>query len=344
MKCAFITGAAGFIGGYATRIFVKEGWHVLALIHRTSSPELEAMAANSSVTIIRGDVTDYDGVRSSIQAQMKERDLDLTAIVHCAGRASDVGWRREFRRTNFESVQHMVRLVKELNAGRLVFVSTTDVYGLRDFNGETEEELVCAEKPGNYYPAFKIAAENWIRRELPADKFSIVRPAQVWGVGDTTLTPRIVDFLRRSRCIVHFGKWRGRNRWPLAHVKNVAAALYATATLPDAAGTAINVLDDENTTMDEFCGILVEVFLPEKRVGSVTLPMWIGAAFGRMVSGISSILNLSRPVTDPSFYALKAVSCNLDFSNEKFRQFLARAGQPTTSRDEGVRELREALD
>lgn len=344
MKCVFITGAAGFIGSYVTGEFVKQGWHVFALVHRTKSQDLEAMAADGSVTIVSGDVTDYEGMQSGLRQQSTEREIELDVIVHCAGRASDVGWRREFRKANFESVQHMVRLVKELDVGRLVFVSTTDVYGLRDFNGETEEELDFAKKPSNPYPEFKIAAEKWIRRELPAERFSIVRPGQVWGVGDQTLTPRIVDFLRRSPWIVHFGKWQGKNRWALAHVQNVAAAIYVAATLPDAAGEAVNVLDNENTTMDEFCRILADIFLPGKRLRSVALPMWIGEALGRTVSGVSNALNLDRPFTDPSAYALKAATSNVDLGNRKLRDLLGKTERSMVSRDQGVEQLRNAIE
>lgn len=339
MKAVLITGAAGFVGMHAVREFVARGWHVFALVHRSASTELGQMAAAGAVRIVAGDVTDERSMREALSAA---GGGGVDAIVHCAGRASDVGWRREFRRTNFESVQILGRLARESGVGRFVFVSTTDVYGMRDFGGESEEELEFAACPGNAYPEFKIRAERWIEASLPRNMYAIVRPAQVWGVGDPTLTPRIVAFLRGSPWIVHFGRWRGGNRWPLAHVRNVAAGIYLAAVADEAAGEAINVVDDEVTTVEEWYRMLIEVYLPGKRMRSVTLPRWMGGVFGATVSGVSNVLNLRRPFMDPSLYALASVSSNLDFGNGKLRALMAAAGRSLVTQAEGLGELRQA--
>lgn len=342
MKHVLVTGAAGFIGGYVVRRFVSEGWHVIALVHRRQSPELEDLAHGPAVTIIRGDAADAPRLKGELDAALARRGATLDAIVHCAGRASDVGWRSAFRKANLESVAGLVRLAREMDVARLVFMSTTDVYGLRDFHGEAEDGLPLAARPANPYPEFKIAAERLIRAELPVNQYCIIRPAQVWGVGDRTLTPRIVAFLKGSPWIVHFGKWRGRNRWPLAHVRTVALAAFLGATRPEAAGLAVNVLDDETTSMDEFCRILARLYLPGKRMGTLTLPFWVGQCMGLVVSAVSNLLNLERPFADPSFYALYAVSHNLDFSNARMKQLSQAADRSRVSREDGIREL-EAL-
>jgi nucleoside-diphosphate-sugar epimerase len=343
MKHAFITGAAGFIGGYAVKEFVGQGWHVFALVHRRTSRDLEILAGQGSTTLVRGDIADFASLETGLECEIRKRGATLDAIVHCAGRASDVGRQREFRRANFESVQHLVQLTNKLDVARFVFVSTTDVYGLRDFHGESEDQLPLRAHPRNPYPVFKIAAEEWIRKNLHPERSAIIRPAAVWGVGDPTLTPRIVGFLRRSPWIIHFGKWRGRNRWPLAHVRNVATALFLAATSPEATGQAINVLDSETTSIDEFYRIIAAIFLPEKKLCSVTLPLWAGKVFGTLVSGISNLLNLNRPFADPSLYALYSVSSNLDFSNRKFQRLLAQAGRHIITRDEGIHEIRKHI-
>jgi len=342
MRHVFITGAAGFIGGYAVKEFVAQGSHVLALIHRRRSAELQALAERGAVTIVQGDVTRPADLRTVLRRELGRRNAGLDAIVHCAGRATDVGWRRSFRRTNFEAVRHMACLAKEFDACRFVFISTTDVYGLRDFNGEREEQLSLRANVRNPYPEFKIAAENWIREHLAPAQFAILRPATVWGVGDPTFAPRILAFLRWSPWIVHFGKWRGRNRWPLAHVRNVAAGIYLAATLPEAAGQAINVLDNEVTTADEFYRALAGIFMDGRRFRSITVPFALGQVLARSVSLLSNLLNLNRPFLDPSFYALHFASRNLDFSNERFQRLLAQGCRTVFTREQGIAELQAA--
>ncbi len=340
MKHVFITGAAGFIGGYITECFVKQDWHVFALVHRTASPSLEKVARDGAVTIIHGDLKDVAAIHAKLTGELARRHGELDAIIHCGGRASDTGWHREFRKTNYEAVTHLADMSMALNAGRFVFISTTDVCGLRDYHGEQEDDLPLGARPSNPYPEFKIAAEHYIRKTMPSSRFSIIRPAQVWGTGDKTLTPRIVDFLRASPWIVHFGKWRGRNRWPLAHVRNVATTAFLAATTAEAAGKTINVVDDERTTMDEFYRLLARIYLPDKHFRTITLPFVVGQGFAFCISLVSNLLNLKRPFADPSYYALYAVSHNLDFGNRRMQALFKQAGCTPFTREAGIKEAK----
>ncbi|MFO7820570.1 MAG: NAD(P)-dependent oxidoreductase [Lentisphaeria bacterium] len=328
-----VTGAAGFIGSYVVEEFAARGFCVTGMIHNKESLKLRQLATeNENVELVNGDVCCFNSLRNIICSL----NQGCLTIVHCAGRASDVGRRRAFRKTNFESVQHLITLVKQEDVERLVFVSTTDVYGLQDSNGQAEDELPLKAVPANPYPEFKIQAETIIRKQLPANRFAILRPAQVWGTGDTTLTPRILDFLRWSPWIVHFGRWGGRNRWPLAHVRNVALAAYLVAGGAQTGGKAVNVLDSEYTTVDDFYRIMAQAFFPCKKFKTVTIPFWAGEVFGAMVSGISNFMNLKEPFLDPSRYALYAVSKNLDFSNRRLVELTRNAGEKLMTRDEGI--------
>ena len=122
MKKVFLTGAAGFIGSYAARQFRSQGWHVFALEHRAPVNKPEA-GQPGALTVLRGDASDEASLRAAVREAAGGAGLD--AIVHCAGRASDVGRREEFRKANFEPVRHLARLTRETGAGRFVFVSTT---------------------------------------------------------------------------------------------------------------------------------------------------------------------------------------------------------------------------
>ncbi len=337
MKHVFITGAAGFLGEHIVRAFLDDGWHVLALVHRTIPATIKIH--RGQVTCIHGDITKTGAIHSDIDRFLAERGVQLDAIVHCAARASDTGWRSAFRTTNYEAVENLVHMSRALDCQRFVFISTTDVYGLRDYHGEQEDELTCNPRPRNPYPVYKLRAEQMLQRELPPEKWSIIRPAQVWGQGDKTLAPRIVNFLRHAPCIIHFGKWRGTNRWPLAHVSNVATATLLAATAPQAGGKAINIVDNEHTTIEAFYRILANVYLPDKTFRSITLPFWCGYVYGAIISTISNLLNLDHPFTDPSLYALYSVSHNLDFGNQRMQELFHAYNKPITICDVGVATL-----
>lgn len=333
MKKVFLTGAAGFIGSYTAGEFLARGWQVFALEHR-SPVRKPGPGEPGALTVLRGDASDEASLRAAVLEAAAGTGLD--AIVHCAGRASDVGRREEFRRANFEPVRHLARLTLETGAGRFVFVSSTDVYGMRDFSGEGEDDLPLSDNIGNPYPEYKIAAENLLRRELPPEKYSIVRPAAVWGEGDRTFAPRILGFLRLTPWIIHFGKWRGANRWPLAHVRNVAAAIFLAATEPAAAGRAMNVLDSEITSADEFYRLLAGIYLPGKKFRSVALPFRAGRVLGSVITAVSNLLNLRHPFMDPSLYALYAANSSLDLDNGRMTALFQAAGRRLVTREEGL--------
>jgi len=113
------------------------------------------------------------------------------------------------------------------------------------------------------------------------------------------------------------------------------------ATLPEAAGRAINVADNEHTSIDDFYRILAQIYLPKKKFKTIAFPFGPAYAVGALVSGISNLLNLDRPFMDPSLYALYAVSRNLYFSNKIFRDFATGAGRRLVTLEEGIHELEQ---
>ncbi len=332
MSTVLVTGAAGFIGGAVAEDFVARNWRVYGTVHRRPP-----MRSPSGMAWLSTDIRDANRLEQAVAAA-KAGDGRLDAIVHCAARATDIGPRRIFDAVNTEPVRHLVSLAHRHNVGRLVLLSTTDVYGLRDHHGG-DETLPLAPFPRNPYPVSKAAAETIVRAGLPPERFSIIRPAQVWGADDPTLTARVAAFLRASPAIVHFGPWRGANRWPLAHVRNVAKACFLAATRSEAAGQALNVLDSERTSIDEYYRIVARIFMPDKRFRTVCLPLGVGLAVGAAISSVSTWLGRDRPVSDPSHYAVYAVSRNLDFSNRRMLDLFHIAGERLVTRDEGIAEL-----
>ncbi len=309
-----VTGAAGFIGSHVVAHSLQSGAEVVAVIHQTARPEL---AASSAKVVACSDCADRAAVEKLFQGAA------IDAVIHCAGRASDTGWPSAFRRANLEAAAVVAEVALCHGVKRVVHVSTTDVYGMRDFHGE-DESLPFDLSARNPYPRFKIKAEQWLNANIPPDKRVIIRPAAVWGENDPTLTRRFLDFLRRSPFIVHFGKWRGQNRWPLADVRRVAAACFLGATHPDTAGRACNVIDPAHTTLDAFYTRLCDRHFPDRVFKRLFLSYSLGACVGACSSALSSLFNASHPLFDPSLYALDSISHNLDFNGDAMNRLLGQ--------------------
>jgi nucleoside-diphosphate-sugar epimerase len=336
MKNVFITGAGGFIGSHIAGLFADKGVTVYALVHENMCSYFQAISRKENVKVIRGDITD------SVDVENKLKALNINYFIHCAAYASDVGKRNKFLKCNYQAVIELAEICLKMNVERFVYVSTTDVYGLKDFNGENEDELPLGVTVKNCYPEYKIKSEQWLKLNMPPENFSIVRPAAVWGEGDHTLTPRVISYLQSFPVIVHFGKWHGRNRWPLAHVDNVAKATYAAAVLPEAGGQAVNVLDDEWTSVSDFYHIIRDVFLPGKKLREISLPFSLAYLPAYISSGVSNALGRKTPLFDPSLYALYTIASNLDFNNRRFKAYLESSGQDITTRDEGFNSIKSS--
>lgn len=308
-KTVLITGAGGFIGLNTVKSFAERGFHVLAMVHKNLPDELREI---EGIEIIRADVTDEFSVAGILEG--KRPDI----IVHIAGLASDIGSDEIFRKINFEPVRFLSQLAKE----KFVYISSTDVYGIKDFNGE-DETLHFEQNPINPYPKYKILSELWLRENVSPEKFVIIRPAAVWGEGDKTLESRVVEFLAVSPFIVHFGDWKGQNRWPLANVQNVADMCLAVCLTDEFNGQAINIIDEEYTTIDEYYRNVAEKYFPERKFVTLVLPMWIGKLVGCISTFFSNLFKCKKPLFDPTSYSVRHVSSNLDFSCAKMKKALS---------------------
>lgn len=333
-----VTGAAGFLGSACVRELVARGWDVLAVVHRRRHAGLEALRAAGRIRIVRASITSRHGFEAALGGIAR----GWRALVHCAGRATDVGRDRSFRRANLDGTVNVCRAVETLGIGRLVHVSTTDVHGVAD-QENVEETAPLRNNRGNPYAKYKILAERAVEALLPPERRVILRPGLVWGPGDVTVLPRVLAFLKTSPWIVHFGARRGANRWPLVYVGTVARLARASATFDDALGEAYIVVDPEPTTMDDYYRMLARLFLPEAAERrSVTLPYGLGFLLGAGSTVLSGLLDRAQPVLDPSLYGLHHVAHDQHFSAAKARAFLSRHGETFVDRETALGETKAA--
>ena len=303
MKTVLVTGAGGFIGLNVVKMYSEYGWRVLALVHNNIPSELYNL---NNVEVIKGDVTN-----ENFMSQFRGK-CDILA--HVAGLAKDIGPDITFRKLNFEPIKFLSQIPND----KIVYVSSSDVYGIKDFgvNGiSADENTPMTEYPKNPYPKYKIMSENWLRENC--SKYVIIRPAAVWGEGDLTIEKRVIDFLKDSPFIIHFGKWRGKSRWPLANVKNVAKTIVAVSETNEFDNEAITIIDPKKTTIDEYYRGIAAKYFPQKTFKNLYLPLWIGKLIGFVSTTLSNLLKKKEPIFDPTFYAVHHVSSNLDFSSDK---------------------------
>lgn len=330
MNKILITGAGGFIGSRVAEFLNNKGFIIYALIHKNFTNILKEKYISKNINILYGDITNVSEIRKKILK------FNIDYLVHCAAIVSDVGKEKNFERINFNSVKELAQICIDLEMKKFIYISSTDVYGIKDFKGEKEEQLTLDNNLNNYYPKYKIKSEYWLQNNLPKKNFVIIRPAAVWGLGDKTLTPRIINFLKNSPYIIYFGQWKGLNRWPLSHVDNVSKSIYASIILEDLNGKAMNVLDNEYITIKEFYQMICNIYLPKKEFKEIYIAKWIMYFPALISTFISNFSSNKEPIFDPSLYALNVLSSNLDFNNDLFKESLFKSNQKITTLNEAL--------
>lgn len=224
-----MTGATGFVGGAVCRAAVDAGWSVLALGRR---PAMDS-AHIGGAPYRRWDIT----------AGPLPDPPAVDAVVHCAASATDTGVEREVWATNLTGTRHVLR---SFGAARMVHVSTASVYDPYRPTIMAVESEAPVHRYLNAYGASKAAAERAVLAE--SDREAIVlRPHAVYGPGDTTLLPRLLENVRAGRLLA---VGDGRVLLSVTSVGNLVSACLLAASGPAARGV-FNIADDGVLTVDQ---------------------------------------------------------------------------------------------
>ncbi|UVK37708.1 NAD(P)-dependent oxidoreductase [Mesorhizobium sp. AR10] len=232
MGRVLVTGASGFLGSHVMARLAASGTSVLGL-GREASRCAALVAAGHAV--IRHDLSQpFD---AAAQAQIG----DMDAIVHCAALSAPFGRLTDFQAANVTATRNLTDFARRQGLRRFVHISSPSVcFAWRDQLDVSEDTALPA--PVNHYARTKRQAEE-IVLSTPETGPVILRPRGIYGAGDRTLLPRLLEAARR-RPLPLFRD--GRARIDLTHVDDVAdAILAALAAGSTAEGEIYNVSGGE---------------------------------------------------------------------------------------------------
>lgn len=154
-KRVLVTGAGGFIGSRLTERLVECGAQVRVLVRYTSDGDagwLDRSAVRRDIDVRRGDLADRDSVTDAV------RDRD---IVFHLGALIAIPYSylapESYVRANMFGTLNVLQAVRELDVGRMVHTSTSEVYGSAQTIPMTEAHPLVGQSP---YSATKIAADK----------------------------------------------------------------------------------------------------------------------------------------------------------------------------------------
>jgi NAD dependent epimerase/dehydratase len=152
-----VTGADGFIGSHLTEALVRAGFSVRAFVMYNSfnswgwldraDPHLK-----SSLDVFAGDIRDQGGVRTAMRG--------CNVVLHLAALISipfSYHSPEAFVDTNIKGTLNVVQAARDMNVGRIVVTSTSEVYGTARVVPITEDHALQGQSP---YAASKIGADQ----------------------------------------------------------------------------------------------------------------------------------------------------------------------------------------
>lgn len=319
---AFVTGASGFIGGALARSLIVDGWRVRALAR--SEPAAAKVAALGAEPV-RGDLDSVEAVRRGAEG--------CELAFHAAARAGEHGTREEFERANVTGTENALAGCAAAGVRRFVHVGTEaallDGSPLVDVD-ETAPLRPDAKPP---YSATKARAEQTVLA-VAEDGFEtvVVRPRFVWGRGDATVLPALIEMVQSGRFAWIGG---GRHLTSTTHVDNAVHGLRLAAERARS-GRAYFVTDGEPVVFREFVTELLAtqgVDAPKRSIPrrvAEAIAAASEAAWGRLP------LPGEPPITRLAVW-LSSLETTIDIS--RAREELGY--EPVTTIEEGMAELRE---
>ena len=230
MEKVLVTGAYGFLGKYVIEELVKNNYKVVAFgRNKTKMKQLK----NKNVDIFLGDFCNKEDAIKATE--------NVDYVIHCGALSTVWGKREDFINTNVSGTMNLVEGCRKNKVKRFVYVSSPSIYAGKVDRVNIKEEEFDEKNHLNYYIESKILAEKKIK-EVKDLEWVIIRPRGLFGVGDTSIIPRLIK-VNSKIGLPLFNK--GKNYVDMTCVENVAYALRLCIESKKAVGNVYNITNGE---------------------------------------------------------------------------------------------------
>jgi len=320
----FITGASGFVGGAATRRLVEAGHDVYAMSRSSVSDEVISQLGG-------------EPVRCDLQTVRAGHLHDCEVVIHAAAFVAPWGEADAWEQANVGGTRQMLMAAREAGVKRFIHIGTEAalVHG-QDLH-QVDESYPLAFDSSYPYCWTKARAEQAVREANdPTADFAtlVLRPRFIWGPGDATLLPIILEMARA-------GRWtwieQGKAMTSTTYIGNLVQAieLALTAGKP---GEAYFILDEGTRSLREIISAMAAA--AGVTLGDKSIPAWLAAGVGAASEWLWRSLSLKGepPLTR---HAAMVMSRECTLVGDKARTELGYV--PAFSVEQGLQQLRESL-
>ncbi|MCB1134912.1 MAG: NAD-dependent epimerase/dehydratase family protein [Chlamydiia bacterium] len=320
MKIA-VTGATGFVGGHLARRLHSLGYKVLGLGRDIAKGQA---LVDAGLAFKQVDLSDAHQCTLALAGQ--------DAVIHCAAFCSPWGSHHAFYSGNVLATRYVADACLKGGVERLIHVSSPSIY----FDGTDrigiDEHASIPDFMANTYALTKWQSEiEVLQAQEEGLKLMIFRPRGIFGAGDTTILPRLIEANQKGRLPL----FRKGQAWiDLTHVDNVVDALIAGLMAPDSAwGQDYNISNDDPRTVADLLHLLFDALDMELRTRSI--PVGFAKTIARLLEWGYARLSDKEPPFTPYSVGLLSTSMTLDITKaEKNLGYM-----PRVSIEEGIEDF-----
>lgn len=258
MTQVLITGSDGFIGSHLTEALVRQGYKVRAFVLYNSFNSwgwLDRCAADvkGHFEVFAGDIRDPNGVRSAMQGCEVVLHLAALIAIPYSYHSPDT-----YIDTNIKGTLNVVQAARDLNIGKVVQTSTSEVYGTAQFVPITEDHPLQGQSP---YSASKIGADQlamsfYTSFGIPV---SIIRPFNTYGPRQSAraVIPTIITQIANGKRQIKLGSVHPTRDFN--YVADTVAGFIAALESKVAVGEVINIGSNFEVSIGETAQAIADV-------------------------------------------------------------------------------------
>lgn len=264
MGIFMVTGGAGFIGSHIVDRLVQEGQRVRVVDNFSTGrrENIVHLEGNPLVQVAEGDICDQEFMAEAMEGV--DYVLHQAAIPSVPRSVDDPG---SSQKVNVEGTLKLLLTAKEAGVRRVVFASSSSVYGDTgaDHRADRAKRESLAPRPLSPYAATKLAGEGYCMaffnsyglETVVLRYFNVFGPRQDPGSQYASVVPRFATALLNGDRPVIYGD--GLQTRDFTHVSNVVEANLKACVAPDAPGRAFNVACGKSVSVIELLETMARV-------------------------------------------------------------------------------------
>ncbi|MBK9449939.1 MAG: NAD-dependent epimerase/dehydratase family protein [Bacteroidetes bacterium] len=320
MKKIFITGASGFVGGAIAKRLAPDHW-VLAMARSAQAFEKVKALGVRPVSC---------GLDTIEAGALQEFDT----VIHCAAYVEPWGKFKDFYEVNVEGTRRLLEAARKAGVKRFIHIGTeAALFKGQDMMDIDESYPYPDHSPYPYSETKKQAEQLVLRANVPGEFETIsIRPRLVWGPGDETILPNLLEMIDKGRF-----RWidGGNYLTSTCYIDNLVDAVVMALDKGNG-GEAYFVTDATDSTMREFLTDLVGT--AGRKPSNQSVPSWILRPVAWIFEAIYKLFRIRKkpPVTR---FSAAIMSAHCTIRSDKAREELGYI--PNVSVEEGMRRLKE---